>query len=1175
VLFDNNFGVEETVDEAGVELEDWVLNGNALYIPGVDNNPIGECINEFGEVAVNTESVDNPCTVYGEARLEDLGLDPEEFGGYVMATPGLNGQAGNAFRTEKSEYDNFKLTVVVELRDGSRLDKPADGMVVVVVGTDDPPAETGSGGGGMGAPCVGQPDNAPVMAWEFDNWDCNASDGPFRPDIDHVGFYYGANGMTCTDNVPTELGAHTAIGFGKLHNRQPPSDDLSEHAPANRYQMEVFAQRCGDSGLTVAMNLLAIDTEEDFGRVFTHVVPDFLPFEGYLGVTASTGGSNQSHILHSARLEELPDDFCLQPAAGADRSIGAQGDAAFRIGDFADGDIIPVTLTLKNVRVASDCCATAEAVVIRDDVPVDWVITSAGQGGTILDGGGAVEWSFGPGGNATVPLANDNELTYTVEAVDDGVAIFYCFQGSVVEDVPQSIPVQVDGDRCARNNSPYDDCGGLVAWNLLGPYSQAGGAGPGDVAIQEDYLTDGDTTELDFVFFPGAVINTDYNGAAASLDLIDTRQAHVNPGGVPTVLPWNDADSHINTNDDVYDGNPDNCMYYGQIYAINNTGDDIEATFNVGSDDSVQVIVNGEEVWVHSIPRGVGTACGIQDVVPDGFIRVDPIVFEPGENSIIVKVFEGGGGMGHHLAIFDIDGFPISAEDLSFSKFPDGACPFTPFVATRSIDTGATTRVQGIEVPAWSAGETYTVEITLSDEREAGDACDGFNEGTLTETVPAGWTVSDISGGGVQNGQEITWTISAGGVDGTTLTYRVSTPDEAEDVAFFGAITEPGAVLAFGVGGDGKLSNPVDLTAFGFWRKWLVLGPYQQPGGFGFGAAPNTSNIEHDWLTDGEVFETEVEPRAGDTIETIYGGSAAPPDESLAIGLAQSPGRADLNPDGTPTWYVWIDSDDTLAYEDVHGGDLNQIMQYAVIYCVVDEDITVDIGLGSDDSVSVLLDGGGGLDGAPLWTNSVARGSGGSNVIQDIVPGVFLEAGLHQFMVKVFEGGGGFNFRMRFQNEFAEPVIEGFSLCFSPDPEECGADVVPTEDCDAEGDEDGNGLADCADPACADLEQCQGGGFVRGDANANGSIDLTDGVVTLNFLFTGGDAPVCMDAADADDNGGLVISDAVIVFSWLFTGGAAPVDPTPRATAYSGEDCGPDPTDDDPLDCSVLAPQCE
>ena len=39
-----------------------------------------------------------------------------------------------------------------------------------------------------------------------------------------------------------------------------------------------------------------------------------------------------------------------------------------------------------------------------------------------------------------------------------------------------------------------------------------------------------------------------------------------------------------------------------------------------------------------------------------------------------------------------------------------------------------------------------------------------------------------------------------------------------------------------------------------------------------------------------------------------------------------------------------------------------------------------------------------------------------------------------------------------------------------------------------------------------------GGGpqFVRGDSDANGGINLTDGIVTLSFLFLGGLAPGCM-----------------------------------------------------------------
>ena len=49
--------------------------------------------------------------------------------------------------------------------------------------------------------------------------------------------------------------------------------------------------------------------------------------------------------------------------------------------------------------------------------------------------------------------------------------------------------------------------------------------------------------------------------------------------------------------------------------------------------------------------------------------------------------------------------------------------------------------------------------------------------------------------------------------------------------------------------------------------------------------------------------------------------------------------------------------------------------------------------------------------------------------------------------------------------------------------------------------------------------------FVRGDANGDGSIDITDAIFTLGFLFLGGGAPPCEDAADADDRGTLEITD--------------------------------------------------
>ena len=106
---------------------------------------------------------------------------------------------------------------------------------------------------------------------------------------------------------------------------------------------------------------------------------------------------------------------------------------------------------------------------------------------------------------------------------------------------------------------------------------------------------------------------------------------------------------------------------------------------------------------------------------------------------------------------------------------------------------------------------------------------------------------------------------------------------------------------------------------------------------------------------------------------------------------------------------------------------------------------------------------------------------------------------------------------------------------------------------------------------------CPGGGvnFVRGDADANGSINLTDGIVILNFLFLGAAAPACMDAADTDDDGGArpTLTDAVIVFAWLFSGGNPPREPTPGGPTYLAEDCGADATADG-MDCARTAGTC-
>ena len=81
-----------------------------------------------------------------------------------------------------------------------------------------------------------------------------------------------------------------------------------------------------------------------------------------------------------------------------------------------------------------------------------------------------------------------------------------------------------------------------------------------------------------------------------------------------------------------------------------------------------------------------------------------------------------------------------------------------------------------------------------------------------------------------------------------------------------------------------------------------------------------------------------------------------------------------------------------------------------------------------------------------------------------------------------------------------------------------------------------------------------GTAFVRGDANDDGIIEITDPVFALNFLFLGDEEPPCLAAADANDDGVLEITDAVRVLTFLFGGGPPPSFPHP--------DPGQDPTPD-------------
>ncbi|MDE0961136.1 MAG: PKD domain-containing protein [Planctomycetota bacterium] len=79
--------------------------------------------------------------------------------------------------------------------------------------------------------------------------------------------------------------------------------------------------------------------------------------------------------------------------------------------------------------------------------------------------------------------------------------------------------------------------------------------------------------------------------------------------------------------------------------------------------------------------------------------------------------------------------------------------------------------------------------------------------------------------------------------------------------------------------------------------------------------------------------------------------------------------------------------------------------------------------------------------------------------------------------------------------------------------------------------------------------------FVRGDANYNQQVNIADAIFLLDYLFIGGEAGVCPDAADTNDDGMVNIGDAIHLLTFLFSSG--------ETIPYPYPGYGIDPTADD------------
>ena len=955
---------------------------------------------------------------------EDFAMDPignnwqlngsavwDEANQRVVMTPAVNDNRSSMFFRELIDIDNFKLEAKVKVC-CTTSGTPADGMAITFFQSDNPLADAikiGFGGGGL---CVTNLTTGPQIVVEFDiysNGACCEACGDDPALNNHVGVEYSPTGFAGTECAltgdclpgPTPRSAcagRNTVGFSMY----------GDHT----IDIEVIVQ-----GAVVVVNMGSEDhvPPVPMHRVMMFRLENYAPFTGLFGVTGSTGGLNAEHSVYRLKLTQLPPGLCLDPPGAANRIVSTGKTTRLEWNTllaYTPGAAADVAIEIAELRPAAGACGVPAALRFTEKAPAGWAITNISDGGTLA--GNTITWNL-----SGASIARGKRVTYKATP-PAGANTRVQFAGTMTEPtatLPQDVAIGGDIELMPFDPPGFTAAGFITKWLILGPFAQpyTPTDNPGADNMARDFLTDGDVSELTWFPKEGDSIEPDYGGAAASSGLIPTPiRPDVNPGGIPTWFAWNDRDDSINFDDDVFSDNLDddinNAMAYALVYANNTTGSAIFGNMGVASDDCIQVILNGRSVWNHSIARGSGNPGEVQDRFP--------AVINPGLNRIMVKTFEGGGAFIFRLRIEDAAGNPITTGiELSTSP-PAGGCEIPPVVVTRVIKEAGTLYINGELTPAYLKGSELAVDLNLSRVRAAGE-CGPAAATTITEYVPAGWTVANITGGGVFAGGRITWNLSPAQLAATTkLSYTTTGPTKANRMELAGGVVEAGNIVSFTIEGQSAFFTDSPYSLTGFITTWAILGPHY-PGGDN----PGNVNMRMDYLTDGAVSELEVEARPGTEVATDYAPGAA-----FSQGLRGGTARG-VNPNGIPMWVDWRAANEAIDFESpMLYNAQDDCMAYAVCYFHVPANQQIYFACGSDDSIQILLDN------REVWINSIARGWGGGAPLDVSLPQIVL-TGWHRLMVKAFEGGGGWNFGVRLQNAAGVPFTN-FKITTRP-PTDC------------------------------------------------------------------------------------------------------------------------------------------
>jgi hypothetical protein len=93
---------------------------------------------------------------------------------------------------------------------------------------------------------------------------------------------------------------------------------------------------------------------------------------------------------------------------------------------------------------------------------------------------------------------------------------------------------------------------------------------------------------------------------------------------------------------------------------------------------------------------------------------------------------------------------------------------------------------------------------------------------------------------------------------------------------------------------------------------------------------------------------------------------------------------------------------------------------------------------------------------------------------------------------------------------------------------------------------------------CVELTVTAGGCVgICGDANGDATVNVSDAVYIINYVFVGGGAPVPLACGDANSDGTVNVSDAVYIINYVFVGGGAPDNCSPGSVNWTDGDCCP------------------